>query len=258
MSGMSAVTGYADGPPCNLQGPADPIAGVHATVALLAALEHRRRTGEGQLIEVAQVEVGAAVTAEPVIEYSLTGRIREREGNRHRDYAQGVYPAAGEDEWVAVSVRDDADWAAVTDAIGRPELRDDSRFTSAQARLANHDEFDEVLAQWVRLHAPDEAAEALRRRGVPSERLLTADRMYEVDQLEARGFYDDLEHRIAGRQRFPGWPFRISPGPSRHHRTTSPTLGQHNDEVLGALGLTREEIAALLEQHVIGERLLNA
>ena len=69
VSGMTAVTGYPDGPPCNVQGPADPIVGVHAGVALLAALEHRRRTGEGQLIEVAQIEVGAAVTAEPVIDY---------------------------------------------------------------------------------------------------------------------------------------------------------------------------------------------
>ena len=107
VSGMSAATGYADGPPCNLQGPADPIAGVHACIALLAALEHRRSTGEGQLIEVAQIEVGAAVTPEPVIEYSLTGTVRPREGNRHREYAQGVYPTSIVDEWVALSVRDD-------------------------------------------------------------------------------------------------------------------------------------------------------
>ena len=88
VSGMSAVTGYADGPPCNVQGPADPIVGVHAGVALLAALDHRRRTGEGQLIEVAQIEVGAAVTAEPVIEYSMNGVVRPRDGNRQRGCAR--------------------------------------------------------------------------------------------------------------------------------------------------------------------------
>ena len=93
-AGMSAVTGYADGPPCNVQGPADPIVGVHAGVALLAALEHRRRTGEGQLIEIAQIEVGACVTAEPVIEYSMNGVVRPREGNRQRGYVQGVYRRA--------------------------------------------------------------------------------------------------------------------------------------------------------------------
>ncbi|BBY80808.1 CoA transferase [Mycolicibacterium pulveris] len=257
LAGMSAVTGYADGPPCNLQGPADPIAGVHATVALLAALEHRRRTGEGQLIEVAQIEVGAAVTPEPVIEYSMTKRVRKREGNRHRQYAQGVYRAQGEDDWVALSVRDDTDWAAVTEVIGRPELRDDPTFASTDSRLAHHDELDEVIAEGVATRTAEEFAEALLQRGVPAQRLMTGDRMYDVDQLDARGFYEDLDHRIAGRQRFPGWPFRITPGPSRHHRSASPTLGQHNDEVLAALGLTPAEISALRERQVIGERLLN-
>ncbi|MEE2851893.1 MAG: CoA transferase [Actinomycetota bacterium] len=258
ISGMSAATGYPDGPPCNLQGPADPIVGVHATVALLAALEHKRRTGEGQLIEVAQIEVGAAVTAEPVIEYSLTARAYEREGNRHRNYAQGVYPASDDDEWVAISVRDDSDWAAVVDVIGRPELLDDPRFASPRARLHNHDAFDETLSEWTAGRPPDEIAEALRRRGVPAERILTADRMYDVDQLGARGFYEELEHRLAGRQRFPGWPFRITPGPLRHHRAPSPTLGQHNGEVLAALGLSDEELTKLRDDQIIGERLLNA
>lgn len=258
LSGMSAATGYPDGPPCNLQGPADPIVGAHATVALLAALDHKRRTGEGQLIEVAQIEVGAVVTAEPVIEYSLTGRVPEREGNRHRTYAQGVYPARGDDEWVAISVRDDADWVSTLDVIGRPELGDDPRFGTAEARLANHDAFDEVLSQWTVTQDPDEAADTLRRHGVPAERLLTGDRMYDVDQLAARAFYNDLDHPLSGRQRYPGWPFRITPGPERHHRTPSPTLGQHNDEVLAALGLSEDEVAKLREQRVIGERLLNA
>jgi crotonobetainyl-CoA:carnitine CoA-transferase CaiB-like acyl-CoA transferase len=258
LSGMSAATGYPDGPPCNLQGPADPIVGVHATVALLAALEHKRRTGEGQLIEVAQIEVGAAVTAEPVIEYTLTGRAYEREGNRHRSYAQGVYRASGDDEWVAISVRDDHDWTAVVDVIGRPELRDDPRFASAQARLHNHDALDEVLAQWTAARTADEAADCLQRSGVPAERILTPDRMYDVDQLDARGFYEELEHPLSGRHRFPGWPFRITPGPRRHHRAPSPTLGQHNDEVLRALGLSDDELTKLRDDQVIGERLLNA
>ncbi len=129
VSGMSAVTGYADGPPCNVQGPADPIVGVHAGVALLAALEHRRRTGEGQLIEVAQIEVAAAVTAEPVIEYSMNGIVRPREGNRRRGYCQGVYPTAVDDAWVALSVRDDTDWSQLVEAMGRPELLEDDRLS---------------------------------------------------------------------------------------------------------------------------------
>ncbi|MCV7089146.1 CaiB/BaiF CoA transferase family protein [Mycobacterium interjectum] len=258
VAGMSAATGYADGPPCNLQGPADPIAGVHACIALLAALEHRRSTGEGQLIEVAQIEVGAAVTAEPVIEYSLTGTVRPREGNRHREYAQGVYPTSIPDEWVALSVRDDADWLSVLDVIDRADLRDDARFATAAARRENHDQFDEILASWTCRQPADELVATLGQHGVPAERLLAADQMYDVEQLEARGFYQDLNHSITGRQRFPGWPFRISPGPAHHHRTAAPTLGQHNAEVLGTLGLSDAEIATLREQRVIGNRVLNA
>lgn len=258
VSGMSAATGYAEGPPCNLQGPADPIAGVHACVALLAALEHRRSTGEGQLIEVAQIEVGAAVTAEPVIEYSLTGSVRPREGNRHRCYAQGVYTTSNADEWVALSVRDDADWLAVLDAIDRSDLCGDPRFATAAARRENHDDFDEVLTSWTCRRTAAEVVATFGRRGVPAERLLTADQMYDVEQLDARGFYQDLDHSITGRHRFPGWPFRISPGPAHQHRTAAPTLGQHNSEVLAALGLSEQEIDALAEHLVIGQRVLNA
>jgi crotonobetainyl-CoA:carnitine CoA-transferase CaiB-like acyl-CoA transferase len=258
LSGMSAATGYPDGPPCNLQGPADPVAGVHATVALLAALEYRSRTGDGQLIEVAQVEVGAAVTAEPVIEYSLTGQVRPREGNRHRAYAQGVYPTNEADEWVAISVRDDGDWWAAAEAMKSPDLRDDPRFASPQARLANHDALDAVLSGWTATRGPDDVVDELSGRGVPAERVLTNVRMYEIDQLDARGFYQELKHPITGPHRYPGWPFRISPGPVRHHRTPAPTLGQHNDEVLRAQGVGDDEIAALRARQVIGERLLNA
>lgn len=254
LSGMSSATGYSDGPPCNLQGPADPIAGVHATVALLAALEHRRRSGQGQLIEVAQIEVGAAVTADPVIDRSLTGKVREREGNRHREYAQGVYPTDDPDGWIALSIRDNADWAAVADILGF-ESANDARFVSPQARLDNHDALDELLTSWTVRHTAQQVVEELDRRAVPAERVLTADRMYDIQQLDVRGYYEDLEHPITGRHRFPGWPFRISPGPERHHRMPSPTLGQHNTEVLTQLGLSSAEIDDLRAREVIGNRL---
>ncbi|EHI10541.1 CaiB/BaiF CoA transferase family protein [Mycolicibacterium thermoresistibile] len=258
LAGMSAVTGYPDGPPCNLQGPADPIAGVHAGVALLAALHERRRTGGGQLIEVAQIEVGAAVTAEPVIEYSMNGVIREREGNRHRSYAQGVYPCRDEDDWVAISVRDDTDWANLVAAMDLPGLARDERFRTAAQRRRHHDEFDDVVSTWTRGRTAEQAVAAAIAHGVPAERILTGDRMYDLPQLDARGYYEEIEHPITGTHRYPGWPFRISPGPARHHRTPPPTLGQHNTEILRALGVTDDELGELADQRVIGRRLLHA
>lgn len=234
-SGMSAVTGYAEGPPCNPQGPADPIVGVHAGVALLAALEHRHRTGDGQLIEIAQIEVAAAVTAEPVIEYSMNGVVRPREGNRRRGYLQGVYPTDEDDVWVALSVPD---------------------------QPIDHDAFDELVAAWTRTQTAAAIVETLQAQGIAAERVITADLMYDPEligaQLDARGYYEELEHPITGRHRYPGWPFRITPGPQRHHRTAPPTLGQHNDEILRELGLSEAEVADLRHQRVIGERVLNA
>ena len=256
-SGMSAVTGYPDGPPCNLQGPADPIVGTHAGVALLAALEHRRRTGEGQLIEVAQIEVAACITAEPVIEYSMNTVVQRREGNRCRGSVQGVYPTAADNEWVAVCVRDDADWARMLRAMGRPDLLADPRFASAEQRALAHDEFDTAVADWTRSQTAAEIVKALDAQQIPAEQVLTPDRMYDVAQLDARGYYEHVEHPVTGPHRYPGWPFRMTPGPRHHHRFAPPTLGQHNDEILRGLGLTDGELEEQREQHVIGETALN-
>ncbi|WP_406814523.1 CaiB/BaiF CoA transferase family protein [Mycobacterium sp. M23085] len=235
VSGMSAATGYADGPPCNPQGPADPIVGVHAGVALLAALEHRDRTGAGQLIEIAQIEVAAAVTAEPVLEYSMNGVVRPREGNRRRGYLQGVYPTSEDDVWVALSM---------------PE------------QPIDHELFDTLVAAWTRTRTAAAIVETLHAQGIAAERVITGDQMYDPEliggQLDARGYYQELEHRITGPHRYPGWPFRITPGPRHHHRTAPPTLGQHNDEVLRELGLPEEEVADLRQRRIIGERVLNA
>jgi len=257
VSGMSAATGYADGPPCNVQGPADPIVGVHAGVALLAALEHRRRTGEGRLIEVAQIEVAAAVTAEPVIEYSMNGIVLPRNGNRRRGYCQGVYPTAADDVWVALSVRDDDDWSALVDAMGSPGLLEDERFATGVRRTAAHDAFDQVVAAWTKTQSPADIVAALQQRDVPAEEVIKPEGMYDVPQLDARGYYEDYQRPITGRHRYPGWPFRITPGPARHHRFAAPTLGQHNDQILSGLGLSGDELAALRRDRVIGEKVAN-
>src|SRR5262249_28753340 len=152
---------------------------------------HRRRTGEGQLIEVAQIEVAACVTAEPVIEYSMNGVVQQREGNRRRGYLQGEYPTREEGVWVALSV-------AGADAI-------------------DDDVFDELVAAWTRTLTSTEIVETLRVQGIPAEQVITGEQMYDIPQLDARGFYEEFERPVSGAHRYPGWPFRITPGPARHH-----------------------------------------
>ena len=124
--------------------------------------------------------------------------------------------------------------------------------------LLDHDAFDQLVTGWTRTQPPEVIVKTCRAQGIPAEQLVTSDQMYDIEQLDARGFYEEFEHPVTGTHRYPGWPFRITPGPPRHHRAAPPTLGQHNDEILRALGLSDDEVAALREQRVIGERVLNA
>ena len=187
---------------------------MHAGVALLAALDHRRRTGEGQLIEVAQIEVGAAVTAEPVIEYSMNGVVLPREGNRRRGCRQGVYPTDSDDAWVALSVRDDTDWSQLVRAMARPDLTAD-----------DHEAFDEAVAAWTRTQSAANVVAALREHNIPAEEVTRPERMYQLPGLDARGFYEIFEHAGTSHYRYPGWPFRINPGPALITASPRPRLG---------------------------------
>ena len=118
--------------------------------------------------------------------------------------------------------------------MSRPDLLDDRRFASADHREAAHDYFDAVVAEWTGTLEPAQVVDALGAVHVPAEWVLTAGRMYDLEQLDARGYYEEFEHPFTGVHRYPGWPFTMTPGPGRHHRFAPPTLGQHNEEVLRA------------------------
>jgi crotonobetainyl-CoA:carnitine CoA-transferase CaiB-like acyl-CoA transferase len=254
-AGMAWITGVPDGPPLNPGGFADPVVAMHAVVAVLAALEHRRATGEGQLVEMAQIEMAAALTAEQTIAYDLNREVQTRGGNRSRVSApQGVYPTA-DGSWVAVTVRDDRDWMMLCQVIGAGALADDGELATLEGRRRRHDELDERLAEWTRGRTAAETVAALQAVGVPASGLLVPAGMYGEPQLEARGFYQALHHPRSGIKRYPGWPVRFS-FRDEPHRMVAPTLGQHNEEVLsGELGLEAGEIEQLAAARVIGTAL---
>jgi crotonobetainyl-CoA:carnitine CoA-transferase CaiB-like acyl-CoA transferase len=179
-----------------------------------------------------------------VIDYSMNGVVRPREGNRRRGVRQGVYPTDGDDAWLALTVRDDSDSARLAEAMGRGDLPGD------------HDAFDEAVAAWTRSRNAADVVAALQERNVPAEAVTTAERMYDLPGLDVRGFYQEFGHPVTGRHRYPGWPLRITPGPARHHRFGAPTLGQHNTEILSGLGLSRDDLDALRRDQVIGERAM--
>ncbi len=187
-TGMASVTGPPERP-MHPGGPADPIIGMHAAVAVQAALEHRDRTGQGQLIEVAQLETGANLAAELVVEWSAHQRTLPRRGNRDPHAApQGVYPTAPEPTgptWVAITVADDAQWRALTNTIGRPDWAADPTLADAAGRRARHDELDAGLSAWVGARRVDDAVAALDPRRRP--RGAGADRAHHVRRPAAPG-----------------------------------------------------------------------
>jgi crotonobetainyl-CoA:carnitine CoA-transferase CaiB-like acyl-CoA transferase len=266
-SGMCAVTGEPDRP-MNPGGFLDPVIGMHAAVAIQAALEHRRRTGEGQMIEIAQLEVGANLTVEQVIDWSLNRRLAHREGNRDRRCApQGVYPCAPgtggsgaadlppPGDWVAISVRDDADWDGLVRALDEPDWARAPELAHADGRRAHHDAVDDHLARWTASWPADEVVARLRVHGVPVARQVRVDRLYDQPQLIARDYYQALDALKTGTRRYPGWPMQFS-FLDRPHRFGPPSLGQHNREILhGELGLDDDTLRRLEAEHIIGDRL---
>jgi crotonobetainyl-CoA:carnitine CoA-transferase CaiB-like acyl-CoA transferase len=256
-TGMASVTGPGD-LPMHPGGLADPVIGMHAAVAIQAALEHRDRTGEGQLIEVAQLETGANVTAELVVEWSAHRRALPRLGNRDPHRApQGVYACSSEGptaQHVAITVADDGQWRAFAARIGRDDLLSDARFETEADRREHHDELDAAIAAWVAQRSAADVVAAIRPLGVAVASLLQVPTMCDDEQLGARGFYQQLDHALTGVRRYPGWPMRWS-FLEQHHRRGAPTLGEHNREILTELGLDADEIAALERDGVIGTRM---
>ena len=258
ISGMAWLTGFADGPPVIPRGPCDPLAGLHAIVALLVALEHRTRTGRGQLIESTMVEAALNAAAEIVLEYGAYGARLSRDGNRGPVGApQNLYACRGVDRWLAVAVTTDAQWTALVGAMGNSQWARDPALASAAARRAEHDRIDRGLAAWCAERDAAVAAGELLQRGIPAAPVMSAAQLGSNPQLRARGFFESVAHPIVGRHEHPTVPLRLASDQSRWFVEPSPTLGQHTVAVLQEmLGLTDAEIAQLRADDIIGERPL--
>ncbi|HYM16731.1 MAG TPA: CoA transferase [Dehalococcoidia bacterium] len=246
LAGLVSVTGYPGmGPHKSPIAYGDPNAGAMAAAAALAALHHRQRTGEGQHVEVAQWEAMIGNIGEFVLAHQMDGGSGESPGNRHVSRIQGVYPCAGEDAWVAISVGADAEFAALWGAIGRGELAGDARFGDVVSRRRNHDELDAIIGAWTGDRTQDEAAQALQAAGVAAAPVLRIPRLMANEHLRARGFWESVSHAAAGTWDMEGPVWRMSRTPA-HVRVPPPMFGEHNQWVLGGLlGLSETEIAEL-------------
>jgi crotonobetainyl-CoA:carnitine CoA-transferase CaiB-like acyl-CoA transferase len=255
ISGMAWVTGFADGPPVIPRGPCDPLAGMHAVLALLVALEHRRLTGEGQLVESTMVEAALNATADQVLERQAYGRLVGRHGNRGPvAVPQNLYPCRGTEQWIAIAVATDAQWSALVGALGRPSWATDARLATRTGRLNEQDAIDEVLATACRGEDRDALVERLLAAGVPAAPVIHPSELTRNPQVRARGFLEAVAHPVTGVHELPGLPMRFS-GRDRWYHTPAPTLGEHTATVLrDLLGLDDDAIAALRVERIIGDR----
>jgi benzylsuccinate CoA-transferase BbsF subunit len=250
MSGAAHMTGYPDGPPIPLSGSVDLRVGTAAAFAVLAALYHRQRTGEGQNIDLSSTEVMSAVVGEAFLEYSMTGRVPARIGNRDRIMApHGCYRCEN-GEWVSIAVGSPDEWAALRRVITDPAL-DDEAFAGPLERWRNQERLDEVVEAWTRERDPAELVEALQRAGVPSMRVHTGESIEADPHVRARGVLKTVEHPSLGERVVVGPPWRFGED-GVGVRRAAPLLGQHNRYVLGEiLGISDDEIARLTEAGVV-------
>ncbi|OBF49262.1 CaiB/BaiF CoA transferase family protein [Mycolicibacterium monacense] len=258
-AGISWLTGYPDRNPNEPYSVGDPNAGIHALNGLLLALEHRRRTGQGVLVEAAMVDAALNVAAEQVIEYSAYGALLGRSGNRGPTAApQNLYLSDGIDEfgrpdiWVAIAVATDAQWDALCAAIGAADWASDPALATQAGRRAAHDEIDERLERWCGQRSADDIVEILWTAGVPVAKVMQPHRQTELPQLTHRGFFEEVAHPVNPPAPHSSLPFRLSAGPQRFHRHPAPLLGEHTEELLAELGLTADDIARLAADKVIG------
>jgi crotonobetainyl-CoA:carnitine CoA-transferase CaiB-like acyl-CoA transferase len=260
VSGMAWLTGFPEHDPGSLFGPCDPSAGLHAVVALLVALEDRRRTGEGRLVECPMVANALNVTGEQVIEFSANGVRLDRMGNRGLAAApQNSYAASDWDvdleqhRWISIAVASDEQWKGLRAALGDPTWAADLALSTTAGRMARHDELDTQLAAWCAERKSADIVDQLSSAGVPVAPVVHPSEHLEFEQLHHRDFFEHLEHAVHGKSVHITYPFRLPGERGTVHRRPAPLLGEHNREVFGGLlGCSDAELDALEAAGVIG------
>jgi crotonobetainyl-CoA:carnitine CoA-transferase CaiB-like acyl-CoA transferase len=244
-SSLTSITGYPDGQLSRTTlFYADPVSGNYAAVAMMAALHHRARTGEGQWVEMSLNECGVTYCVDALVTLQQTGEVRPPMANRDPRVApQGVYRCIGTDNWVALTVRSGDEWRAVASLIGRDDLADDADLATLEGRWARHDELDAAISAWTAGLEQYEVAEALQARGVPAGPVLANWQIMPDPHIYARGMYQSVVFPVVGAYPTPTWPWRFERTPAAITRP-APLFAEHNAEILPE-ALDKATIAAL-------------
>ena len=255
LSGLMSMVGYQEDEPLvgELQSPwSDSVSSVQAALAVVAALWHRSRTGEGQSIEVAQLEATTSMLGEALLDYQMTGSVAQPKGNYDSEFApHNNYPCDGDDKWVAIAVRTEEEWRGFCQALGSPDWAIDGRFKDRYSRLQHHADLDRHVGEWTRGRSPVEITEILQGYGVAAMPVMNIEDQFMDPHLRERQAFAEVEHPHLGAEWLYGMPWLLSDTPGSI-RTAAPLVGQHNEYVLGhLLGLPAEEMERLQAEQVI-------
>jgi crotonobetainyl-CoA:carnitine CoA-transferase CaiB-like acyl-CoA transferase len=248
ISGFSNLGGWPDRPPAGpFSAYTDYVSPRFIAAAILAALDHRRRTGQGQHVDLSQAEASLHFLAPALLDYTVNGRVAGRIGNRDPDHApHGVYPAAGRDRWVAIAVTTDVEWRSLCDAIERPDLAADAHLAHAPGRRAEAERLDEALATWTRKRDALAIQASLQARGVPAHVVQESRDLVRDPQLAHRHHFVTLTHPTHGTAVVEGSRFVLSRTPAVVEGS-APTWGRDTESVLrGILGYDDDAVTALV------------
>ena len=254
LSGLTKLTGFQGQPPVGVgYSYADHVAGLTAALAVIEALEYRRRTGKGQYIDLSELESMAALLGVTLLNCNVNQDTCDMVGNRslsRQAAPHNVYRCAGDDRWCAVCVFTEEEWQAFCRVIGDPSWIKEERFSNLSNRMEHVDDLDRLVEEWTSMHTAEEVMTLLQQSGVPAGVVQDAKGLRKDPQLNSRGFYAKAEHPVLGTVLFDGNPIKLSATPPQFDNP-APLLGQHNEYVYSELlGMSAEEIESYKQEGV--------
>jgi crotonobetainyl-CoA:carnitine CoA-transferase CaiB-like acyl-CoA transferase len=256
VSGITSLGGYTgEGVVLNGVGVSDFYAGLMAAFGTLVALREARSTGRGCHVDISQLEASIPFIADAFMDFSLNGRSRAAATNYDPARApHGCFPARGEDAWVTISIGSDDQWRALVEMMGRPHWASGEEFSTPLGRYRNRERLNELVAKWTATHDTDELGRELQLRGIPAAPVRAPAEQLDDPQLKATGFFQQVDHKYAGRHPYASLPIRIDGSYPRINRV-GPMLGEDNHYVFTQLlGLDQAEIDRLEKAGIIGNR----
>ena len=255
LSGLMSLVGYSGDEPLvgELQAPwSNVVAAIHAALAAVAALRHRNLTGQGQFIEVAQLEATTSMLGEAFLDYQMTGVIPGPKGNNDGVHApHNNYPCSEPDRWVAIAVSSDEQWESFCAALGDAGWTRDERFQDMKGRLEHVTELDALISAWTRHHTAQDIVDVLQAHGVAAMQVMNVEDQFLDPHLQERQAYLEIEHPHVGIEWLYGMPWLLGETPGGI-RAPAPLMGQHNRYVFQELlGISPEETARLEEKQTI-------